>query len=263
MNHRDSRTPALAAVILLAAAAVLAAVLRTVQLQIVFDADGLPETGHPLTLVLSIFCAVATAAIGIFSLRLPARKTGVLKPDMASGILASAGGILLLFSCILEAADSLLSLHGSGRQLLTALTFLLCVLGMLSGLLIFAAAMQRQKGRKPSIALYIVPFLYIMLRLVLYFKSWSSDPIILDYCFGLFALLCIMGGSYRIGGYCFDQGKRRLSTFWAMTGVLFCAAAIPGSDMDELCFYCASLLWMLSIVRLLLRPGRPESETGD
>lgn len=246
------------AALLLLAAAAAGAALRAAQLQIVFDADGLPTAGHPLTWVLCIYCILVVLAAGFYCLRLPARASAraVLRADLPATVLSAAGGVLLLFACLLEAAEILLTLRGSGQQMLSALSLLLCVAGMLCGLLILASAAARQKGSRPVIWLYLVPFLYIMVRLVLDFKSWSSDPVILDYCFCLFAQICVMGGAYRIGGYCFDQGRRRLTAFWSMTGVFFCAVSLPGGSAAELLFYGACLVWMFSCAWMVLRPGR-------
>ena len=246
------------ALVFLLLASVLGLFLRWLQLTRVFDSDGLPTTGHPLTLGLSIYCVVVVVAIAVFCLRLPKRKTAqaVYRRSRVSTATAAAAGVLLLVACLLRIVQSLLGLHGTSQQFLSALSILVDVFGFVSALCILAAAAKRYTGRKSNAALYIVPFLYIMCRLVLDFKSWSSDPIILDYCFQLFALICTMSGAYRIGGFCFDEGRRRLTAFWSMAGVFFSIVAMPGSEVGELYFYFATALWMFSITWMALRAVR-------
>lgn len=255
MKRSKGHTPALAALLL---ASVAGLALRAAQLAIVFDADGLPTTGHPLTWVLSIYCVVAVLFMGAFCLRLPARRSAqaVLRAGTVPTAASMVGGVLLLVASLLSAGESLLTLSTSTQQMNNALELLLGVLGAVSGLCILAAASARQKGSKASSGLYLLPFVFALCQLVLDFKNWSSDPIILDYCFKLFALICVMGGAYRITGYCFDQGKRRLGSFWAMTGVFFSVVSLPGASLTELVFFLGTALWMFACVWLQLRPGK-------
>jgi hypothetical protein len=245
------------ALLVLLAVSVAGCVLRGAQLSRAFDADGLPVSGHPLTWVLVIGCVVAVLGLGLFCLRLPQRKTwkAVYRTSMPDLVLSMAAGFLLILASLLHIAQEFLGLHTSSEQLTTALKIVIDVVGIVSGLCVIAAAGLRHKGEAPKSVAYILPFLFVLFRLVLDFRTWSSDPIILDYCFKLFALLCTMGGAYRIGGFCFDQGRRRLTAFWSMTGVFFCAVAMPGGGMVDLCYFAALGLWMLSCAQLVLNAG--------
>jgi hypothetical protein len=249
------------ALLVLLAISVAGGVLRGLQLDRVFDQDGLPETGHPLTWALAIGCVIAVLGIGLFCLRLPRRKTwkAVYRSSVPDLVLSVAAGFLLILASLLHIAQELLDLSTSSQQLAMALKIVVDAVGIVSGLCILAAVGVRQKGGTPKSLTYILPFLFVLFRLVLDFRTWSSDPIILDYCFKLFALLCTMGGAYRIGGFCFDQGRRRLTAFWSMTGVFFCVVAMPGGGMVDLCYFTALGLWMLSCTQLALSAG---SESG-
>lgn len=113
--------------------------------------------------------------------------------------------------------------------------------------------------RRPLLALYLVPFAFIVVYLVLEFKNqWSADPIILDYCFYLFALICTMYALYYVMGFCFDRGRRRHAIFWCLAGFFFCLVSVLGSDASRFTFYGGLGLWMLSLAIPLLTDKIPD-----
>jgi len=76
----------------------------------------------------------------------------------------------------------------------------------------------------------------------------------LDYCYDLLALICTMCALFHLGGFCFDQGRRRSAVFFTMGGVFFNVVAMAGAPAAEALSYLAATLWLLVNLWLLLRP---------
>lgn len=169
------------------------------------------------------------------SLTLKRRKKyeDVFSPCMADLLLSALGSILLLAGC------AVMAIGGSGLERIIG------VLGMVSSLALMRALMLRC-GKKPVHVLYYVPLvLFYVLRLFYDFRRWSVDPIILDYCFSMLALICFMLASYYVGTYCFDRGSRRLMVVFSMLGVYFGGIALASGGWQTVLTYLGSMLLML------------------
>ena len=55
------------------------------------------------------------------------------------------------------------------------------LLGLLAGICLMIAAYMRSHSRPTAPPLELLPELYLVIQLILNFKHWSTDPIILDY----------------------------------------------------------------------------------
>lgn len=216
------------------AAALLGSLLRCWQLGPGLDITGRLKAGHPSGIVLGIYCAVA--AIGLVFLSRRLEKKEVYTDAFSSGApemaVSATAAVLLVFSAALS-----LMTERTGVQLLIG------ALGLLSGLCIAVTAAQRFRGVVPPLAMHIVPCVYLAARLIVIFKRWSVDPVVQDYCYNLFASISTMCAVYHLGGFCLDQGQRRLSVFWCLAGVVFSAVALPGPGTANRLFYGAMLLW--------------------
>lgn len=106
-------------------------------------------------------------------------------------------------------------------------------------------------GRPVLPGFRIVPYLFLAVRTVSDFRSWSIDPAVLDYCFRHFALLLSLCGLYAWGSFCFGQGRRRLTVFLCLAGVGCCAMASAGLRAADLLLYCGLGLVLLSVLAQL------------
>lgn len=204
MLKKLGRWPVFAAVAVLAAAGHF---LRKGQLA-AFDGAGLPSGSGVWGLAAVCVLALAICAAAAFT----AGEGEDRKADYLTAVL-SVGAALFLAAGSLAAFAAAASLP----MRLTA------VLGVLTGLCFAAAPWRREK--KPA-ALWLLPIAYYILQMIFSFKRWGTDPIILDYCFKLFALIFTMLGAYFLGGFAFGEGKRRKSLFFTLGGVFFCAVAL-------------------------------------
>ena len=213
--------------ILAAATALVGLILRSVQL------DGGDAVG--LIVVSILMCILA------FGLSLTLKRRGkyadVFTPCLADLILTAIGGVLLLAGC----AITVFAAAAAAEKIIGAVGALGC-LALLRGLML-------RCQKKPVSAWYYVPvILYYVARLFLDFRRWSVDPLILDYCFALFASICFMMASYYAASFCFDRGGRRMLFSFSMLGTFFAGTALPGSSWQTLLCYGGSMAILLAYV---------------
>ena len=250
MEQKLGRMPVMIVTILAAAAAYF---LRLSQLQNYYDETGRVMAGAgkgPLTW-LCVMLVLAFAACAWF-LR-PRKKYGALTgrgPLVLAGTMAAAVGMIL--GCVAMV-----------RDLENDYDLLLAAGGMVTALCWVVVGLDRYRGRKIPAPLFMIPALFYAVKLIFDFRNWSRDPMVLDYCFDLLAIICIMCATFHLGGFCFDKGKRRLTVFFCCCGILFGAAAIAGGRLRELAMTGGAMLWLAANLWTLLRPARKRQEEEE
>ena len=121
----------------------------------------------------------------------------------------------------------------------------LAVLGILAALSWIVQAACSCRGKKPHAAIYFLPVICWGVRLVRDFRVWSRDPVILDYCYSLLALIFALCAMLELGGFAFDRGKRRLTAFFTLGGIFFAGggqwpAPSPGTWPSPAARFCTS-----------------------
>lgn len=224
--------------------------LRRTQLQTAFDAIGVIP-GSKMTLIwVSIFVVLLFAAMS-FLLRkrrkyqsLASTRLLPLVGGCAAGVLLAVGSVLMLIADT-QTMDLIIGLGG--------VVAAACWIG---------TSVLRYRGTKAHAVLYLVPVVVFVVVLVCRFRFWTRDPVILDYCFDLFALISSMCALLQLSGFCFDQGGRRVTVFFALCGVYFSAVAMAGAAAEVLLAYLAAAVWLLVQLWLLLRP-MPRKPRGE
>ena len=124
-------------------------------------------------------------------------------------------------------------------------------------------AWMRSHGKATYPPLELVPDIYLVVKLILNFKGWSTDPIILDYCIMLFALIFVVLGFYYSTGFLFDLGKPRLTLLFTLCACLFSAVAIVDGILDgsfaTILEYLGFIAWLLPVVCAVSVPSAPDS----
>ena len=178
------------------------------------NALGFWDTGSLPVLAPVIVSIAAVVVFVLLARRLP--KT----PDAIPAGLDAGLGVILAGALV--TVVGLLSFSGYGT-----LAMLTAVLGTAAGIITLLQGLQRIRGRQPELLLGCVIVLWLVLRIIGDFKSWSTDPLILDYCYSLLALLCSMAACYHTAGWLAGLGRGRITGFWCMAGLFFCAVALP------------------------------------
>ena len=202
------------------------------------DESGIPITGHISVYALSAICIVSVIIYILLSRGLPRRTTR--KESISFSFPMMLCGMV---SALLLLCDSLITLlTGSG-----AISLILGLLGILGsvGLFLASAIFGGYLRRNPAPGL--VACTYLVVRLMLNFKEWSTDPIILDYFVLLFALAFSLLGIYRCFGFDFGLGRPRQTLFHSCAAIFFCALALlrglMTGSVSTILTFLGLLLW--------------------
>lgn len=239
--------------------------LRRGQLAKELLSGGFLAQGSYLHIVLLILTAVLV--VGLTVLLLPLEKKESWLQVFPPAPLPNS--LLLLSSVGLLAGNLLLLLAGGSDlpatavnvpQMITLLNSLQGPLGILAAGCIAAFSMLCLYKKKPSALLYMSASIYLVVRLIVHFQSWNTDPSVHDYAYQLLAAICAMLGTFQLAGFSFDKGKRRMSLFWCLCSVFFCGITVADSlhsgQAAEILINASLLLFVLtSACQLLFANG--------
>ena len=113
-----------------------------------------------------------------------------------------------------------------------ALAKILPPLGIVSAICFIAFAVLRMMDRKPTPLLFMIASVYLIVRLIVCFQVWNTDPSIHDYAFQLLAAICCMLGCFQLAGFSFDRGHLRMCLFWTLGATAFCAFTVADTARD-------------------------------
>ena len=247
MEQKLGRAPAIGLTLIAATAAWF---LRKQQLLNAFDESG-KVLADANTSGFAWFCVLFVAVFAIYCF--------FLKPQETYQTISGKGPITLLMTF----AASFAMIAGRlavAMKLEQTTDLLLAAGGIIAAICWGVVGLDRFRGRKVPAALFMVPALYFAVELIWYFRNWSRDPQILDYCFDLLALISVMCATFHLGGFCFDKGKRRITAFFCFCGIFFCAAAMAEGSFSSIAIHGGSILWLLTNLSQLLRPIRKRRE---
>lgn len=247
MEQKLGRLPAVIVTVL---AAVGAYFLRRQQMLNYIDDTG-RYVAHAAKAGITWLCVVMVLVYAAYCFLLRPRKKHTAiqgtSPLALLGTLAGALGLLM------SAAVTVLERQSSAELVLAACS-------VVTALCWAVIALCRWRGKTLPTGAFMLPTLCYTVCVIIRFRGWSQDPMVLDYCYDLLALLSIMLASYHLTGFCFDRGHRRITAFFCFCGILFGAAAVSGGRMRELASTGGAMLWLASNLWLLLRPSRKRQE---
>ena len=244
--------------ILLPLAALAGCGIRYWNLTAGIDAQGLPISHHPSAFALAgwgIFCFLLFAILVAASQGRSGKST-VLHTCGARSVLSYIGAVMLLLAAVLDFAAALVQGAGISDPIM-------CLLGLFSGICLFVTAWMRSHEKATYPPLELVPDIYLVVKLILNFKGWSTDPIILDYCIMLFAMIFVVLGFYYSTGFLFDLGKPRLTLLFTLCACLFSAVAIVEGVLDgsaaTIVEYLGFIAWLLPVACAVSVPSTPDA----
>lgn len=248
MEQKLRRLPVMIVTVILAVAAFF---LRKSQLKTAFDEIGvIPGSGRALVWI-AIAVVILFAGYSYF-LRgrkkysaISSRWLPLMGASCAAAALLLVGSILRLGAPMEKSA------------------LVIAIGGIVAAGCWVGTALSRYQAKQAHGALFLLPAVFYVVDLVLQFRLWTRDPVILDYCFDLLALICTMCALFHLSGFSFDQGHRRITVFFVLCGVFFNAAAMAGAPAAEFLGYLAAALWLLVNLWLLLRPASQREKTVE
>lgn len=211
--------------------AVAGFLIRRQQLATELMPDGSLAEGSSLHILLTVLSGVFFVGLVAFLYPLPKKESwqqvfpAAVVPNLL--LLLSAVG-LIAGNVILWRSGSAASANvvTQSPEVSRALAMLLPPLGVVSALCFVIFAILRMAGRKPSPLLFMIASLYLIVRLIVCFQVWNTDPSIHDYAFQLLAAICCMLGCFQLAGFSFDRGHSRMSLFWTLSASAFCAFTV-------------------------------------
>ena len=207
------------------AAALAGALLRRYQLANELLSDGTLVPGSKIHIVLIVLLVLYAAAV--IALLRPLRKKRSWQEVFPANRPLNLAQIVCALT--LFAGNLFVLLQGTvtGQSVASAFSVVLAKLlpwlAFLAAGCMAAFAGMRMSGQKPSALLYMAVSVYLVVRLILNFQTWNTDPSIHDYGFRLLAAIFCMLGTYQLAGFCLDQGRRRMTAFWTLCAVV-CSA---------------------------------------
>ena len=199
------------------------------------DEKGFFVTGHLAAILLSI--VVLGVMVALFFLTkdlLEATKYSFNFPasDVCSyGAFVGAAGLFIAsFVDIFTAIDTLETICA--------------VAGIIAAALLAFNGICRRRGIAPSMLIHIGIGVYLMLRLVSYYRHWSADPQILDYCFQLVATASLLLSTYQRASFDAQEGQRRPYAFFCLTTIFFSCASLTG--WSNILFFLSVIIWQIT-----------------
>lgn len=244
--------------------AVILAVLRVVILKTAFDENGLLPVGSKALVV-----TVLAAACCFAALWLPATRLNRLPGTEACFPRSSVSLFLRLAAVILVFFGALMSLFDRTDDGETAMR-LASFSGMAAALAMLWTALSADRGRLlfwPR----LVTALYVGAALIIRFRDWSHDPLIIHIAPLLLAWTCCMVEMMLLTGFPLRAGHRRSGALFGLAAGVFTCMSIPDyvlglrSGLPDLLSLLGLALWCAEAAFALLRkpvqeeaPAEPE-----
>lgn len=241
--------------------AVAGFLLRRQQLVSELMSDGSLTEGSYLHILLTVLTGILF--VGLIAFLYPLPKKERWQQVFPAAVVPNL--LLLLSAVILIIGNLVLWLHGDtpsvpvitqSPEISKALARLLPPLGAVCAACFAVFAILRMMNRKPSPLLYMIASLYLIVRLIVCFQSWNTDPSIHDYAFQLLAAICCMLGCFQLAGFSFDRGHLRICLFWTLCATAFCgftaADTLHSGNLPDILINAAFLLSMATCSACLL-----------
>ena len=173
----------------------------------------------------------------------------------AALIIAVAGALIMA-----DAIDSLMIFMNtpltealSMSQIIAKMV--LGIFAILSGLAMVATARNNFQGEhkgKYSLIL-LVPAFFCCYWIILAYENHAANPVVLEYVYELFAVICILLAFYFMAGFGFEKPKVKSASLFCLCGIYFSIVTLTdGHPLSTTLIYIAMLLYLLFSVGALL-----------
>ena len=203
---------------------IFGAFFRWIQLMNAFDEEGFPIRGAGSSVVLIVYCVLATAAIVLLTLMWLGRYDRAVTAETALGCGSILPLVLGWLLCAAAVAASCALLFAAGKSATPVLQRLFGAVGILGGLAIpFLFGRKGGSGAGPmgrSCAAVLTVF--YCLWCVFSYKSAAQSPIVWRYAFEVLAVLVSTLGIYNVTAYFFGAGKPDRALITLQLGAFLC-----------------------------------------
>lgn len=201
--------------------AVLLAGFRVLVLQTAIDKDGLLPRGSIALPATVLLCAAAFAALWILSAklnRLPGREALFSVQGLWLPLKLIASGLLM--------AGSVLALLDLQQLSFKSAETLIPAAGVVSAMLMCWNSLSEPRG-KGFFWVRLVPALFTGAALVMHFRSWSHNPMVIYIVPVLLSWACCMMDTMLLSGFPLNVGHRRSAILFGLGAGVFAFMALP------------------------------------
>ena len=242
--------------------------LRFMQNRTGFEAGtGLAVEGALFARLLPAVLAAAALLFLLMARKLPANRSDELRAVSAfsAGIGAST---LLTGGAFLWLASGGYGIYSGLTITFSRLDLLVGVMTVLSAIAIFPAiaacrSVRQDKGGFSSEVgnLLLAPVIFLVLMLVLTYRSTSVNPVLQAYYPPILALVCLIMAYFHTAAFAFDDGRCRSFAFWSMAAVAFSLTCLADClhTPGELLLYAGGALMQLGFLWAQLTAVAPAS----
>lgn len=231
------------------------ALLRRWELATAFDTDGLAIAWAPASLVLIALSVLLALVFALLS------RGARHELKTCGDAFSASGSWLYLVAGALSAAYLLIAglwglreelLTGGGTHLLRLLLWVMCLISFFCVLSLVVRNFRGLGGGRYSLRL-LMPAYTCCLWLVAAYQQRAADPVVLDYVYELFAIICSLLGLYFTAGFSFGRPRTWRCAFCCLLGVYFSLVTLAdGHDWGTCALFLFSTLYQLSAVTALL-----------
>lgn len=252
-------------IVLAALGAIVGAGLRIYQLTHCMTSAGLIVPGSRILYGMLGFAAIGASVISILCSKLngaPGNEravtgsAGCLFVELAAAVAVFYGSLQCLLDLTAAAGSFAALLRGAGFA-----SLLLPLGGMIAAGLLAATALLYGRGTKTTFWFLLLACVFYAAQLIADFKQWSTDPLVIDFCFRLLARVCGMLALFHISGFPLSAGRKRLTVFWSVGAFVFTGMMLPdlflgsGISLGELLLQVGLTAWCAVHALLILRPS--------
>lgn len=235
--------------------------LRRRELSCAFDSEGLHISGTPATICLILFSVALAVVFLLFCLRVKSKKLSQEEP------LFAAGNLPYLIFCLLDAALlPAAAVVGLLEELalwdpnpLRIFLFILCF-PCCACIVLMAVRNFRGRKRQYSFSL-LLPAFFCCLWLVTAGQVCSANPVVLNYVYHLFAIICALLSTYYAASFSYTQTNSWLFLLFSLLGIYFGLTTMADQhDIVATLLLLFAMLYQLLHATVLLRrvffPGK-------
>ncbi|MBO4419188.1 MAG: hypothetical protein J5789_05140 [Oscillospiraceae bacterium] len=201
--------------------------LRVLILQTSFDKNGLLPFGSIALPVTVLVCAGFFGVLWFQSARLnrlPGRENAFSVQGLWLPVKLIAAGLLL--------AGCVLALTELEQFSLKSAELLIPVAGAVSALLLGWNSLRERRGES-FFWVRLVPAIFTGAALVLRFRVWSHDPMVIHILPSLLAWTCCMVEMMLLSGFSLNVGHRRSAVLFGLAAGMFACMTVPDYLLGE------------------------------
>lgn len=227
--------------------------LRRWELTAVFDASGLAVPWAPATVALILWSLLIAVVFFFFCRNLRNELKGYDDSFTVPNYGLYLPVIAMACACLLLAGVFGLygTFSGGAPGLLRLLLWVLCLISLVC-IVYTTLANFRGQERKFDLMLLLPAYTFCVWLVVAYQKR-AADPVVLDYMYELFAIVCALLAFYFTAGFSFSKPKVWPCSIFCLLAVYFGIVTLAdGRELEQRLLVLFSILYHLATVTVLL-----------